>query len=68
MDDLKLANFKPTRKIRDGDLETTMWTNSSLSMAERKEKQLEWSTSLCLAMNNHVPIDELLNPNIPKPC
>ena len=42
------------RKTRDGDL-ATMWTNSSLSMAERKEKQLE-STSLFLAMAN-VPTD-----------
>jgi hypothetical protein len=42
------------RKSRDGDL-ATMWTNLSISAAERKEKQLE-STSLFLAMDN-VPTD-----------
>jgi hypothetical protein len=42
------------RKVRDGDV-AALWTNSSHSMANRKEQQLE-STLLFLAMEN-VPTD-----------
>jgi hypothetical protein len=48
------STIKKKKTTRDGDL-ATMWTNSSLSMAARKEKQHE-STSLFLAMAN-VPTD-----------
>ena len=44
------ATIRKKRKAKDGDLKT-MWTNSSQSMAERKEQQLE-TTALYLAMEN----------------
>ena len=44
------STIEKKRKERDGDL-ATMWTNSSHSMAERKEQQVE-SMTVFLAMDN----------------
>jgi hypothetical protein len=52
--DVDIATTIKKRKFRDGNV-AVLWTNSSHSMAKRKEQQLE-STSLFLAMDN-VPTD-----------